>query len=317
MTPLTRRSVLAGSALSGLIGAGTTASAASEVNFSFQQSSAVLLALKMKATLDQPFAAKGAQPNWHQFSRILDAMTSGAIQFHGDSADAVPLFAQTAGAPLSYYAMESASPHAEALIVPASSPIRTLADLRGKSVAFSKGSGAHFLTLGALRRAGLSIADIRPVYLEAADGGMAYQAGHVDAWAIWDPFLAITQARSPVRVLADGTGITSYNRYYMVETAFAQAHPDLVRIVFDALVAAGRALHTDPAGARRLLVPLWGNVPPDVIDVVVRRRSFGVQPVTAAALAEQQSIADAFHDAGILPRRLDLQAVPVWRPAAA
>ncbi len=70
-----------------------------------------------------------------------------------------------------------------------------LADLKGKRVAVSKGSGSNFLLLRALGQAGLTIKDIQVSYLEAPDGLAAFSSRHVDAWAIWDPFLASQAAR--------------------------------------------------------------------------------------------------------------------------
>ncbi len=81
-------------------------------------------------------------------------MTSGAVDFHADVADAVPIFTQAAGAKLTIYAREAPSPQAEAIIVHADSSIKTVADLKGKTVAARRGSGAHFVLAAALKRAG-------------------------------------------------------------------------------------------------------------------------------------------------------------------
>ena len=91
----------------------------------------------------------------------------------------MPLFAQAAGARLAYIAEEAASPSAQAILVSAESPIRTVADLKGKKVAITKGAGSHFLLLAALTKAGLSFKDISPAYLTPADGRTAFIGGNV------------------------------------------------------------------------------------------------------------------------------------------
>ena len=56
-------------------------------------------------------------------------------------------------------------------LVRADSPIRTLADLKGKRVAFTKGSSAHNTIIRALTLTGLKLSDIQHVNLQPADAG--------------------------------------------------------------------------------------------------------------------------------------------------
>ena len=214
--------------------------------------------------------------------------------------------------------MSPHQPAAEAIIVHDDAPIADVAGLAGKTVGVQKGSGCHYLLLAALERAGLSLDDIEVRYLEAADGGAAFANRSLDAWVIWDPFLATTQARTPTRTLADGRdGLTSYHRYYMVNDAFVSERPEAVQIVFEALRGAGERLRADPAAAANRLASLWGNLPAETVRVINSRRSYDVQPVDASAMGEQQKIADAFYAAGVVPRKLDTSQVPVWQPRSA
>ncbi|WP_163491304.1 ABC transporter substrate-binding protein, partial [Escherichia coli] len=83
---------------------------------------------------------------------------------------------------------EPPKPKAEVILVAQGSPIHNVAELKGKKVAFQKGSSSHNLLLRALQLAGLKFSDIQPVYLAPADARAAFQQGNVDAWAIWDPY---------------------------------------------------------------------------------------------------------------------------------
>ena len=290
------------------------AAAAGVVRFSFQRSSTLLTLLKEDRTLEQPFAAKGFGVGWAQFDDVITEMDAAVCDFHADCADAVPIFTQSAGAPLTFYAREVHNPQAEAIIVREGSAIRTVADLKGKLVGVHRGSGCHFILAAALTRAGLSFADIRPAYLTPSDAAAAFERGSLDAWAIWDPFLAIAESKEPTRTLCDAGGLSQYHRYYTVTNGFAEAHPEMVGIVFDALVAKGAWVRANPDEAARRLSPLWGNVPEAVVKVVNRRRSYDVQAIDAHALGDQQAIADAFFEAKLIPRAIDATAVRIWRP---
>ncbi len=241
-------------------------------------------------------------------------MNAGAVDIHADVADAVPIFTQSAKAPLTFYARERGAPSAEAIIVPADSPIRTVADLRGRTVGVSRGSGSHYVLAAALKRSGLTLADIKPAYLQAPEGAVAFDQGALDAWSIWDPFLAFAEAKRPVRVIADGNGLTSYHRYYVVNDGFVAAHPEVVATVYRALVEAGAWMKANPEEAVALLAPIWGDLPPAVVAAANSRRTYAVEPVERSQLGEQQAIADVFYEAKLIPRRIDATDVKIFQP---
>ncbi|MFD0935193.1 ABC transporter substrate-binding protein, partial [Methylobacterium trifolii] len=286
------------------------------LRLSYQRSSTLLTVLKAKGTLDERLKPLGFAPSWHLFTDVLGPMNAGAVDLHADVADAIPIFTQAANAPLTFYARERGAPSAEAIIVPEASPIRTVADLKGRTVGVSRGSGCHFVLAAALKRAGLAFSDIKPAYLQAPEGAAAFEQGSLDAWVIWDPFLAIAQSKRPVRVIADATGLSSYHRYYLANDAFVAAHPEVVAAVFDALSEAGRWVKQNPEPAAALLAPLWGDLPQPVVAAVNARRTYAVEPVERDGLGEQQTIADAFREAGLIPLAIDATAVRIWQPPA-
>ena len=119
-----------------------------------------------------------------------------------------------------------------------------------------------------------------------------------------------------MRRLSDATGLSGYARYYLVNDAIAEQHPEVVQAVFDALVEAGRWVKANPKEAATFLSPLWGNVTPEVVESVNSRRSYAVLPVTKADLGDQQRIADTFHEAKLIPRAIDATAVKLWQPGS-
>lgn len=310
-----RRSLLRiglGGATALALGTPSLRAAPREVKISMQRSSVLFTVLKVKGTLAERLAPLGFTPSWHLFTSVIEPMNAGAVDIHADVADAVPIFTQSAKAPLTFYARERGAPSAEAIIVPAESPIRTVADLKGKTVGVSRGSGSHYVLAAALRRAGLSLGDIKPAYLQAPEGAVAFEQGALDAWSIWDPFLAFAEAKRPVRVVAYGSGLTSYHRYYLVNDSFVAAQPGVVATVYRSLVEAGAWMKANPEEAVALLAPVWGDLPPAVVAAANRRRTYAVEPVERAQLGEQQAIADVFYEAKLIPRRIDATDVPIF-----
>lgn len=307
----------------GAFGAGTVlaqgaATRPVTVRLGYQKSSTLIAVLKAQGTLEKQLAPLNATLSWHEFTSglpLLEALNLGNLDISADVADTVPVFAQAAGAELTFIAQEAPSPSAQAIVVREDSPLKTVADLKGKKVGFAKAAGAHYLLIAALDKAGLSFRDIEPAYLTPADGRAAFEKGAIDAWVVWDPFLAAAQRQSKVRVLADGAGIASYQRYYLASTRFAKARPDVLLVVYAELEKTGKWVKQNPKEAAALLSPVWG-LDAATIEQANGRRSYAVRPVVPEALTEQQRIADAFLAEKLLPRKIDALNVALFKPGA-
>ena len=288
-----------------------------KLRIGFQKSSTLTIWLKSRSVLEKALAPLNVAVSWHEFTSglpLLEALNIGAVDLSADVADAVPPFALAAGAKLAYYATESPSPQAQAIVVKKDSPITSLAQLKGQKVAFAKGAGAHFLLLQALQRAGLSIQDISPAYLSPADGRAAFENGSVAAWVIWDPFLAAVQRQAGARILVDGAGLSAYRRFYLAAAPFAQRRADVLGVVYAELQRAGEWIKQNPGPAAEWHAPVIG-LDAATVEAANARRSYRVGPVDGESLAEQQRIADAFAGAGIIPRKVVVADAAVWRPA--
>jgi sulfonate transport system substrate-binding protein len=291
--------------------------AAEEIRIGYQKSSTLTAILKTNGALEKALEPLGITVSWHEFTNglpLLEAINIGSVDFGADVADTVPIFAQAAGARLAYVAEEAASPSAQAILVPKDSPVKTLADLKGRKVAVTKGAGSHFLLLAALAKAGLSFKDITPAYLTPADGRAAFVSGNVDAWVAWDPFLTSAQHQSAARILSDGSGgLASYKRYYLASAAFADKHADALNVIFSKLVETGTWVKANPKEAAGLLATLWG-IDAATVEEASSHRSYQVGVVTAAGLSEQQRIADIFTAEALLPRKVDTTDIKIWAP---
>lgn len=292
------------------------AAADKKLRIGYQKSSTLITIVKAQGTLQKQLANQGITVSWHEFTNgqpLLEALNVGAIDLSADVADTVPLFAQAAGAALTYYARETPAPSAQAIIVKEDSPIRSVADLKGRKVGFARAAGAHFLVIAALEQAGVPLADIQQAYLTPADGRAAFGNGSIDAWAIWDPFYAATQQHERVRVLIDGRdGLADYARYYLASTPYAENNPKVVNQVFDALRTAGLWAKQNPDDAASLLAPVWG-LDKTIIVAANKRRSYDVRSVSLENLDRQQQIADVFLVNKLLPRRIVTRDATIWQ----
>jgi len=269
----------------------------------FQKSASLLTLQKSSGSLEKRLAALGANVKWVEFPagpQLLEGLNVGAVDV-GFVGEAPPIFAQAAGARFVYIGFDPAAPEAEALVVPKDSPVKTFADLKGKKIALNKGSNVHFLLVKALEKQGLKYSDVQPVYLPPADARAAFERGAVDAWVIWDPFLAAVEKQSNARVLLDGRGLVNNYAYYLAERGFAEKYPQLIQALFDDSQAQATWLKANLKAAAAVIAPLQG-LEPEVVEKSLTRYQFGVKPLTPAVAAEQQKIADAFHALGLIPK---------------
>ncbi|MDH1008368.1 aliphatic sulfonate ABC transporter substrate-binding protein [Pseudomonas nicosulfuronedens] len=297
-----------------------SAQAEQTLRIGFQKSSTLLTVVKAQGNLERELGKQGIKVTWHEFPSglpLLESLNVGNVDLSADVADTVPVFAQAAGAQLTYFARETPSPTAQSILVPHDSPLKSLADLKGKRIAVTKAAGSHYLLIAALQKAGLKFSDIQPAYLTPADGRAAFENHKIDAWVTWDPYVASAQRQQNARVLADGQGLASYQRYYLASTEYAKAHPEVLKQVFVELQKTGRWVKEHPTDAAKVLGPLWGNLDVATVEQANARRSYDVQPVRKDGLDEQQRIADAFYAEGLLPKPVDARAVPVWQPDVA
>jgi sulfonate transport system substrate-binding protein len=276
------------------------------VRIGFQKYGKLVL-LKSKGTLDEKLKPLGYKVAWTEFPSgppILEAINVGAIDF-GNTGEAPPIFAQAAGAPLVYVAYEPPAPKGEAILVPKDSRLKSVADLKGKKVALNKGSNVHYLLVKALEKAGVKYSEIEPVFLAPADARAAFERGSVDAWVIWDPFQAAAEVATQARTLADGEGVVANHQFYLSSRKFAEIDAKAVDVVLKELSEVDDWAKNDIKAVAEQLSPSVG-LPVPVIELALKRQSYGIKPINDAVIAEQQRIADTFFALGLLPKKITI-----------
>jgi sulfonate transport system substrate-binding protein len=309
---LARRGLLIGAGAGALISGGLAACGKAET-------SAPLRLATYRGNVDSFFAAAGV-PDPPGFSRaqfasgvqIAEAINARAIDVGGMS-EIPPIF--LAGAPsnlVRLVAVLQGDVNNQVVLTPKGSPIRTLADLKGKTVGYVRATTSHYILLRLLKEAGLSWGDIKPAALSPQDGLAAFQRGGLDAWVIYG--VIVQQARAAgAQVLTTGLNRLSGN-YVVATSSEALADPARRRAVGDYLRRYRKVLDWVNADDER-----WAKARAEVTGVPIdyyrqeaRERSArpALLPVTAAAIASQQAVADAFAEAGVLSHKVDVS--PLW-----
>ncbi|MCK9215471.1 MAG: sulfonate ABC transporter substrate-binding protein [Rhodoferax sp.] len=269
--------------------------------------------LKARGALEKRLAPLGVGITWTEFNAgpvQLEALNVGAIDF-GDVGEAPPIFAQAAGAPLVYAGATVPRPQLEAIIVPKGSAITTVADLKGKKIAFNKGSNVQYFLVKLLEKHGLKYGDVQAIYLPPPDARAAFQKGAVDAWVIWDPFLASAQKTLDAQILADAAGIVNNRGYYFTSRDFATQNTDVLKIAIQEINAIDSWIAKNKPAAAAELASVLG-LDKSVTELYLSRAAYGTAAVTRDILGEQQVIADTFFDLKLIPKKLKLlHAAPV------
>jgi sulfonate transport system substrate-binding protein len=287
---------------------GGVSAKAETLRIGYQKAASTLVLLKAHGTLEKKLAPLHVDVKWLEFAagpQLLEGLNLNSIDF-GYVGEVPPIFALAAGAPLVYTAYELPSPEAEGILVPKDSSIRTIADLKGKKIAFNKGSDVHWLVVKALEDAGLKYSDVQAAYLAPADARAAFQNGAVDAWAIWDPFFVAAQRQLGARVLTTAKGIVNRHQYFVSTRGFSEKNPEVVKILMEELGEVGQWIRDNYAQAANELAPIQG-LDPEIIEAGLRHYEHIYKPIDDAVLADQQRIADTFYELKLIPQKLTVR----------
>jgi len=224
---------LAGAAAAGLAGATSRAQGAplTELRLDYAYYSPTSLVLKRFGWLEEDFRKDGVPVKWTLSAgsnRALEYLNANSIDI-GSTAGLAALLAKANGNPIRTTYVFS-RPEWTALVVPKDSPIKSLADLKGRKVAATKGTDPYLFLLRSLQTVGLKKSDIEHVPLQHADGLAALRAGQVDAWAGLDPLMASAELDSGARLLYRNVAFNTYG-FLNVREDFLAQHPAAVRRV--------------------------------------------------------------------------------------
>ncbi|MER5366513.1 ABC transporter substrate-binding protein [Streptomyces sp. NPDC002722] len=249
---------------------------------------------------------------WSTFTSgppLLEAVNAQVVDL-GGVGNTPPVFAAGSDSRIVVVGAAHGSSAGEAIVVPEDSPLKSAAQLRGRSIAVAQGSSAHYQLIASLKKAGLGIEDVKPKYLQPADALAAYSRGKVDAWAIWDPYTSQVLRSTKSRVLTTGQGVVN-GLSFQVASPAALKDPAKSRAIGDLLVRLQRAqswVFEHPEAWAKVWAKETGLPYEVALDAV--RLSAGTRVSVAldpAAIASEQAIADTFAGLKLIPRRFSFK----------
>jgi len=309
MPGISRRTLVAAMAASMLApGAAVAADALKEIRIDWATYNPVSMVLKQNGLLEKEFAKDGIGIVWVQSAgsnKALEFLNAGSIDF-GSTAGSAALVARINGNPIKSIYVYS-RPEWTALVTTKDSNIATVADLRGKRVAVTRGTDPHIFLVRALLGAGLSEKDITPVLLQHADGKTALIRGDVDAWAGLDPMMAQAEIEEGAKLFfrkpdANTWGILN------VREQFLKDYPDIVRRVLATYEEARKYSLSHYDDLKKTFIAAT-KLPDSVVDKQLKERTELTHSRIGAPQRESILAAGvALQQAGVIEAKVDVKA---------
>jgi sulfonate transport system substrate-binding protein len=309
MARISRRALAASIALWALLpGGANAADALKEIRIDWATYNPVSLVLKQKGLLEKEFAKDGISIVWVQSAgsnKALEFLNAGSIDF-GSTAGSAALVARINGNPIKSIYVYS-RPEWTALVTAKDSKIATVADLKGKRVAVTRGTDPHIFLVRALLGAGLSEKDITPVLLQHADGKTALIRGDVDAWAGLDPMMAQAEIEDGAKLFFRDPAANTWG-ILNVREQFLKDNPDVVRRVLATYEEARKYSVANYDELKKTFIAVT-KLPDSVVDKQLKERTdlshnrIGApqrESILAAGIALQQ--------AGVIDTKVDVKA---------
>lgn len=257
----------------------------------------------MRAVLEAADALRGVpyEISWVEFpaaAPLIEALNAQAIEL-GVVGDAPFTFGFAAGVPMRVIAARRSTQQGLAIVVPANSPARTLADLRGKRIATGRGSIGHFLVLAALRHAAIPVDAVKLVFLLPADAKAALAAGSVDAWSTWEPYTSQVEVIDGGRQIVNGVGIAPGQGFQIASLAAIGSKRAELSDFLTRLTTARRWANTHADRYAESWAKLMG-FPASVPRHWFARTAEELVLVDDRAIRDEQTVIDLYANAGLL-----------------
>jgi sulfonate transport system substrate-binding protein len=228
------------------------AAAPEEIRLDYAYYSPTSLVLKHFGWLEESLKPSGTKVKWtlsQGSNRALEYLNANSIDF-GSTAGLAAVLSRANGNPIKSVYVYS-RPEWTALVVAKDSPIKTVADLKGKKIAATKGTDPYLFLLRTLKLYGIKKSDVEIVHLQHPDGRAALESGRVDAWAGLDPHMAASELQANSRLLYRNVSFNTYG-FLNVTVEFAKKYPDQVKQVLAAYERARLWILANPKEASQL-----------------------------------------------------------------
>lgn len=250
--------------------------------------------------------------SWYEFpaaAPVAEALNVNAIDI-GYLGDAPFIFANANGGHAKAIAVNRYDPYAVALLVPKNSPIKSVHDLKGKTVTANKGSIGQLITLRALERAGLNASDVQFKFLPPADGKLAVANGSVDVWAVWDPYTAYAELIDGFRIIENGRGLYSGFTFLAgTEKALQdQQKRAAIQDFIYRLEASQEWVNKNYQSFGKELAQITG-IPEEPATLAFKRKNAKWTVIEDDVITTSQQTADFYQKHGLLSQKIDVSGL--------
>ncbi|ATO21114.1 sulfonate ABC transporter substrate-binding protein [Acinetobacter sp. SFD] len=250
--------------------------------------------------------------SWYEFpaaAPVAEALNATAIDI-GYLGDAPFIFANANGGHARAIAVNRYDPYAVALLVPKDSPIKSIQDIKGKTITANKGSIGQLVTLRAVERAGLKASDVNFKFLPPADGKLAVANGNVDVWAVWDPYTAYAEVIDGFRIIENGRGLYS-GFTFLAGTEQAlndQQKRAAIQDFIYRLEESQEWVNKNYQSFGKELAKITG-IPEEPATLAFKRKNATWTSITDDVIATSQDTADFYHKHQLLNQKIDVSGL--------
>ncbi|MFD1318293.1 aliphatic sulfonate ABC transporter substrate-binding protein [Loigolactobacillus zhaoyuanensis] len=285
----------------------STQSNLTTVTIGYQKADPVDIA-RQRGELAKKMKAKGYKAVFKEFqdgTALVTALKAGDIDY-ARFGDTPPVTAQANGLKLAYIAAGASKENGSGILVKKNSSISSLKDLKGKRIAYTKGTSAQFLIIQALKKAGLTTDDVTLVNMDQSASSVAFAKGKVDAWVTWDPYTATAEVEQNAKLLVDGTGLSKNRDFLIATSSYAKAHTTVSKYLTSYLADDMQWASSHQTQLVTMMSKTL-HLSQAVIKKQVARRTFSMGKVTSSIVKEQQKIADTFYAAGLIDKKVNVK----------
>ncbi|MGV9688206.1 ABC transporter substrate-binding protein [Streptomyces sp. NPDC003444] len=277
--------------------------------------SGVLARGKKDGSLDEALAAVGAKVAWTgsagPFAPAAQAMNADQLDIAtGSITSGITSLSQSPG--FAFFTATDPDPVGEGILVREGSDIASVKDLVGRKVAVNKGGTGEYLLLKALAGAGIPADKVERVYLRPDQTAAVFNAGQVDAWAVWSTYAVAEIGSGKARFLADGTAIGSDNySLNAVRSKFAEEHPEVVKALYAYLHENSAKEKKDPAAYLNVFTdagPTAVNGKAKEVQIAFTAKAGTVDPIGPEDVKRFETVARFYADQKVTPNKVDIAA---------
>ncbi len=258
--------------------------------------------------LDEELNAVGAKYEWKSFKSgplVNEAVAAGEADL-GFMADLPAIIAKSTGLPIEVVSNVAYGEKGIAVLAKADSPIKSVADLKGKKVAYATGSYAQHLLALLLSKEGLTLNDVQSVNLGAGDQPAALASGEVDAIVIWEQYISQLTSDGTAKVIADGTGVKRGNMVTYAVSDYANKNPKVIEAYIKALNRADEVIKNEPEKAAEAVAEDFG-VSKELMLKIIPNFTFSTE-FTEDDIAEIKNVKDFSLESGIISKDVDIDS---------